>query len=229
MRPDVWSEIWLWLIGLAGVIVQMVRKLVAPFMGEMKASDNVSKTQDANLQELLVNGKKNAELKELTTDQFKGVSLTVLRYSDDGSTTVGLLYLNGFFYCYTLEDAHRDVKIAGNTRIPSGKYEVDFNRAETDLTIKYRNNYPEWFTYHLEIKNIPGFRGVYIHNGGTHQDTEGCILVSDSMSVSDTAKSLTNSRNTFKRLYTYLKEEIEKGTKVRLIIRDEAWFAKLNA
>ncbi len=229
MRPDVWNEIWLWLIGFAGIIVQAARKLVALFLGEKKTKEDATKTQDANLQGILVNSQKSAELKELATDQFKGVTLTVLRYSDDGSSTVGLLYLNGFFYCYTLEDTHQDVKIAGQTRIPAGKYEIDFNRTDTDLTLKYRNANPEWFTYHLEIKNIPGFLGVYIHNGGTHKDTEGCLLVSDSLSVSDASKSLTNSKNTFKRLYTYLKTEIENGTRVRLIVRDEAWFAKLNA
>lgn len=229
MRPDVWSEIWLWLVGFAGVIIQAARKLLSPFLGEKKDTEDSAKTQDANLLANLANSQKKAELKELATDQFQGVTLTVLRYSDDGTTTVGLLYLNGFFYCYTLEDTHRDVKIAGETRIPAGKFDLDLNKANTDLTFKYRNTYPDWFTYHLEIKNVPGYQGVYIHNGGTYKDTAGCLLVSDSLSVSETAKSLTNSRNTFKRLYIYLKNEIEKGTKVRLIIRDEAWFAKLNA
>lgn len=229
MRPDVWNEIWLWLIGFAGVIIQAVRKLASPILSDKKKPEESAKTQDANLLGNLANSQKSAELRELAKDQFQGITLTVLRYSDDGTTTVGLLYLNGFFYCYTLEDAHRDVKIAGGTRIPSGKYEIDFNRADTELTLKYRNASPDWFTYHIEIKNIPGFQGVYIHNGGTHQDTEGCLLVSDNLSVSDAAKSLTNSKNTFKRLYTYLKTEMEKGTKVRIIVRDEAWFAKLNA
>ncbi len=230
MRPEVLGNIWLWLIGFAGVIVQVVRKLYSSLTddGKEKDSENVS-SQASNPLELIVNEHKRTELKELATDQFKGVTLTVLRYSDDGATTVGLLYLNGFFYCYTLEDAHRDVKIMGETRIPAGKYEIDFNRADTNLTLKYRNANPEWFKYHLEIKKIPGFQGVYIHNGGTHKDTDGCLLVSDSLSVSEANKSLTNSKNTFKRLYIYIKEELDKGTKVRLIMRDEAWFAKLNA
>jgi len=229
MRPDVWNEIWLWLIGFAGVIVQAARSFVRPFLGEKKNKPEIQEVVGNKLAGKVVNIQQSTVLNELVTDDFKGVTLMLLRYSDDGSTTIGLLYLNGFFYCYTLEDTHHDIKIAGQTRIPSGKYEIDFNRVDTSLTLKYRNANPEWFTYHLEIKNIPGFQGVYIHNGGTHKDTEGCLLVSDSLSVSDAAKSLTNSRNTFKRLYIYLKEEIEKGTKVRLIIRDEAWFAKLNA
>jgi len=229
MRPDVWGEIWLWLIGFAGVIVQAGRSIVKQFLGKKKNEPKIQVGIGDKLAGKVVNIQQNAALKELVTDDFKGVTIIVLRYSDDGSTTIGLLYLNGFFYCYTLEDAHHDVKIAGETRIPAGKYDLDFNKADTSLTLKYRSANPDWFTYHLEIKNIPGFQGVFIHNGGTYQDTEGCLLVSDSLSVSDAAKSLTNSKNTFKRLYIYLKEEIEKGTRVRLIIRDEAWFAKLNA
>ncbi|MDZ7605910.1 MAG: DUF5675 family protein [Cyclobacteriaceae bacterium] len=229
MRPDVWNDIWLWLIGFAGVIVEVGRRLLSPIFGDKKNTSDTPEQQSTNLLGNLVKDQKSAELRELATDQFKGVTLSVLRYSDDGKTTVGLLYLNGFFYCYTLEDTHRAVKVAGQTRVPAGKYELDFNRADTGLTLKYRNTFSEWFTYHLEIKNIPGFQGVYIHNGGTNEDTDGCLLVSDSLSVSETTKSLTNSRNTFKRLYTYLKEEIEKGTKVRIIMRDEVWFAKLNA
>jgi hypothetical protein len=224
-KPDIFDEIWLWLIGLAGPIAAIFKRTFN-FLKDEK-DDQLSESITTPV-ELSPPGKR-AEIEEIVKDDFKGVTITVLRYSDDGTTTVGLLYLNGFFYCYTLEDTYRDVKVAGQTRIPAGKYNLDFNRYETVLTLKYREKFPDWFHYHLHIKNVPGFTGVYIHSGGDHTHTEGCLLVSDSLSIKNTTKFLTNSRNTFKRLYIYLKEEIDKGTPVRLIVRDEAWFAKLNA
>lgn len=225
-RPDILNEVWLWIIGLAGSIVEVFRRIFS----FLKKEEDGAGQQSAITPVLpLTNSSKPPELQELATDNFNGVSITVLRYSDDGTTTIGLLYLNGFFYCYTLEDTHREIKIAGQTRIPAGKYPIDFIRHETDLTLKYRRLFPEWFQFHLEIKNVPNYIGVYIHSGGDHTHTAGCLLVSDSLSVKNEAKFLTNSKNTFRRLYTYLQTEIEKGTPIRLVVRDEAWFAKLNA
>jgi hypothetical protein len=109
------------------------------------------------------------------------------------------------------------------------QHTVDFIRQDTPLTIKYREAFPDWFKYHLEIQKVPGFNGVYIHSGGDHTHTKGCLLVSDSLTIKNENKFLTNSKNTYQKLYTYLRQEIEKGTNVRLIVRDEAWFAKLNA
>ena len=227
-RPDILNEVWLWLIGLSGAIVSLFNRFVGFLKGQEK-KDEPNAQNGAAAPPVALNPNKQAELNELATDDFKGVTMTVLRYIDDGTTTIGLLYLNGYFYCYTLEDTHRDEKVAGQTRIPAGKYAIDFIRHDTSLTLKYRNLFPDWFHYHLEIKNVPNYTGVYIHSGGDHTHTAGCLLVSDSLSVGTSKKFLTNSKNTFRRLYSYLQEEIEKGTVVRLVLRDEAWFAKLNA
>jgi len=227
-RPDIFNDIWLWLIGLAGTIIGLFKSIFS-FLKRKDEETSITSPQLLSQLPIATKPEKEAEIQELARDDFKGVTITVLRYSDDGTTTIGLLYLNGFFYCYTLEDTHREVKIDDQTRIPAGKYTLDFIRHDTELTLKYRNLFPEWFHYHLEIQKVPNYTGVYIHSGGDHTHTSGCLLVSDSLSVKNTSKFLTNSQNTFKRLYIYLKKEIENGTPVRLIMRDEAWFAKLNA
>ena len=45
--------------------------------------------------------------------------------------TIGRLYLNGEFFCNTLEDKVRDLnktaKVKGMTAIPAGEYEVSMN------------------------------------------------------------------------------------------------------
>ncbi len=220
-RPEVLEQVWLWLIGLAGVIVEGFRRITRIGGGGKEEKTGITP-------EAPVHRTPNPEINDLIEDRFDGVTMTVLRYSDDGTTTVGLLYVNGHYYCYTLEDTHQDEKVKGKTRIPAGKYNVDFLRHETGLTLDYRDRF-DWFDFHLEIQNVPNFTGIYIHSGGDHRHTKGCLLVSDSLNMSAESTFLTNSRNTFERLYTYLKGELNKGRKVRLVIRDEKWFAKLNA
>ncbi|UII19325.1 DUF5675 family protein [Fulvivirga ligni] len=212
-NPGVLEDIWLWLIGLIGVGKAFISRL-------LKVGDepvNAKKDNDGKI------------VQNTSEDSFDGLTITVLRYADDQETTIGLLYLNQQYYCYTLEDTFHEQKIADQTRIPAGTYQVDFNKNETNLTLKYRQRFPEWFKYHLEVKNVPNYSGIYLHNGGTHKDTSGCILVSDSLNVSTQRTYLSNSRETFKRLYLYLKSTIEKGIPVRMVIRDEKWFAQSNA
>ena len=53
--------------------------------------------------------------------------LELYRYSSGKESTLGILYLindenKKQFLCYTLEDEKRDVKVYGETRIPSGQY-----------------------------------------------------------------------------------------------------------
>ena len=52
------------------------------------------------------------------------MNLKLVRYSDNKESTLGILFLDDEFLCYTLEDTHRKEKIAGQTRIPEGKYKI---------------------------------------------------------------------------------------------------------
>ena len=118
--------------------------------------------------------------------------MVVLRYYDDGRTTLGLLFMDNRFYSYTLEDTYHESKIPKETRIPAGEYPIDFNKNLTGLTKKYRKT-RDWFDFHLEIKNVENFSGVYIHNGGSSDDTEGCVLIADGLLSNDKKKIRSNS------------------------------------
>ena len=55
------------------------------------------------------------------------MKLEVQRFSSQSNSTLGMLFdVTGTpkFLCYTLEDEFRDVKVSGETRIPSGTYNV---------------------------------------------------------------------------------------------------------
>ena len=73
--------------------------------------------------------------------------------------TVGRLYVDGKFFCNTLEDTVRDLnrerKIPGKTAIPYGEYKVVFNWSP-----KFGRNLPR-------LLNVPAFEGILIHPGNT--------------------------------------------------------------
>ncbi|MGI4762501.1 MAG: DUF5675 family protein [Janthinobacterium lividum] len=81
--------------------------------------------------------------------------------------TLGELFINGKFFCYTLEDPVRPagVKVPGDTAIPAGAYRVTVERSPTFRILTPR------------LHAVPGFEGILLHPGNGPQDTRGCILV----------------------------------------------------
>lgn len=254
-NPDLLDGIWLWVIGLAGGIAGLFRNIFDQIVRSFKktdepelatvgaaagasgqnqatetptASTTATATAETNKKlDTLI--EKIAENKTISQDNntFDGTTLTVLRYTDDGETTLGLLFLRNEFIAYCLEDTFRDEKIKGETRIPGGAYNIDFLKQETDLTNKYRDRFP-WFNYHLEIKNVPDYARVYIHIGNSHKDTAGCLLIADGINASSVQKTIVESAHAYKRLYLRMKDLIESGEKIRIVIHDENWFKKVN-
>jgi hypothetical protein len=103
--------------------------------------------------------------------------ITVHRRPLFADVTSGELFFDGQFICYSLEDKDRglhqlmspqsieQVKIQDKTAIPYGFYEVVI-----DFSNRFKKNMPH-------ILDVPGFEGIRIHAGNTHEDTSGCILV----------------------------------------------------
>lgn len=80
-------------------------------------------------------------------------------------STVGELYANDTFICYTLEDRIREVKIPNETAIPAGVYPVE---------ITWSNKFGQLMPL---VSNVPNFSGIRIHWGNTAADTSGCLLL----------------------------------------------------
>lgn len=85
--------------------------------------------------------------------------------------TIGRLFVDGKYFCDTLEDRCRDLdkeeKVIRETAIPAGTYEVIVN-----VSAKFKRKLPL-------LLDVPYFSGIRIHRGNTDKDTSGCILVGE--------------------------------------------------
>ena len=95
------------------------------------------------------------------------MKLKLQRIFKGNNYTIGSLFIDGEFFCNTLEDAVRDKKIKHETAIPAGTYEVKLT-----LSARFGKILPI-------LLNVPNFEGIRIHAGNTISDTSGCILVGE--------------------------------------------------
>ena len=154
------------------------------------------------------------------------MQLTVKRFADDGDTTLGVLYINGVFECFTVEDEERAIKKSGETRVPNGTYDVAF-RKEGSFHTKYSGKYPSIHQGMLCISNAPdwklennglSFQYILIHTGNTDEHTKGCLLVNDSVSGANFTGS--SSVDAYKDFYPKVAAILEAGAKVSITYID---------
>ncbi len=155
------------------------------------------------------------------------MNILLQRFSDNGKSTMGLLFHkedNMKFLGFVLEDEHREEKVSKETRIPAGYYELKIRKEETPLTLKHRINYGQWFKFHIEITNIPNFKGVYLHAGNDETDTDGCPLIGNTLSNHHVVlkEQLVSSIDGTRRVYALVYPYLEAGHKAFIEIRDEA-------
>jgi hypothetical protein len=134
--------------------------------------------------------------------------LEVRREPSANRCTLGSLYVDGEFECFTLEGVIREValqpvavwKIPGETAIPSGTYQVIVN-----MSNRFQRLLPL-------LVDVPGFAGVRIHSGNCAADTEGCILVGRRRGVA----TILDSRLAFEALFAKIQAAIGRGEAVQV-------------
>lgn len=108
--------------------------------------------------------------------------------------TIGKLFIDGEYFCDTLEDTVRELgddgsgKVYAKTAIPPGEYIVKLTQSA-----KFGRLLPE-------LLNVPFFSAIRIHAGNTPADTEGCIIVG----VNDEKGMVHRSRETERKLMARL-------------------------
>nr|WP_321451045.1 DUF5675 family protein [uncultured Carboxylicivirga sp.] len=142
------------------------------------------------------------------------MELTVIPYSSQTHSTLGQLFINGQFACYTLEDEHRDFKLPGQTRIPEGRYQVVL-RTEGTHHLRYKQKFPDIHHGMLHIIGVPGFKWILIHIGNDDEDTNGCLLVGDSAITNINQRGrILNSTIAYKRIYPLIADKLVSGEEV---------------
>jgi hypothetical protein len=136
------------------------------------------------------------------------MNITVIRENYHDKCTLGSLYIDGIFECFTLEDKDRHLesggqKIPGETAIPKGRYQV---------IIDYSNRFQEMMPH---ILSVPDFEGIRIHPGNTDADTHGCILVGQVKS----SDSVLSSRLAYAAFLKKLKSAIDRKEYVEITIK----------
>ena len=129
--------------------------------------------------------------------------LTLRRIAKRPTYTIGKLYINGDWFCDTIEDTDRSLydymdettikaqKLYCETAIPYGLYKIVLT-----MSPKYKRIMPR-------LLNVKAFDGILIHSGNTEKDSCGCIIVGKNK---ERGKVL-ESRATFNKLMKLFEQE----------------------
>lgn len=143
------------------------------------------------------------------------MKLTIKRTITRSSYTLGKLYIDGVYFCDTLEDKDRgltqnmsieqikSIKVPGETAIPKGTYRVTL-----DVVSPKFSKYPFYMQTCRgklpRLIDVKGYEGVLIHVAdGPKRDSlvQGCIGIGNL----STEEYLMNGKKVFIELYNKLK------------------------
>ncbi len=120
--------------------------------------------------------------------------VTLRRYQADGQTTLGLVLIEGWFECYSLERSGI---------VPAGIYEAKL-RTKGGLHKKYSDK----FMFHrgmIWLRKVPARTFIQCHIGNKLKDTKGCILLGDTANNNEHDDGYIGySTNAYMRFYTKL-------------------------
>lgn len=142
--------------------------------------------------------------------------------------TIGRLYIDGRYFCDTVEDTDRDLnrngrfdngeaKVYAQTAIPNGRYRVTMNVQSPKFS--QRREYNWWrvngrYGYLPRLLDVPHFEGILIHAGSSARSSAGCIIVGRNTVVG----GVTDSMATCKKLYPILKAAADRNEQIWITV-----------
>ena len=145
------------------------------------------------------------------------MKLQVVRTQFGKDATNGLLFIDGVFECYTLEDQYQAVKVMHETCIPEGTYDIKF-RKTGGFHARYTERYKNAHYGMLHIQDVPGFTYILIHTGNTDEHTSGCLIVGETQQDLDINFNgmVGSSAVAYKKMYAKVANQLLQGKKVTI-------------
>ena len=145
------------------------------------------------------------------------MKLTVVRTQFGTDATNGLLFIDGIFECYTLEDQYQAVKVMHETCIPEGTYDIQF-RKTGGFHAKYSERYKNAHYGMLHIQDVPNFTYILIHTGNTDEHTSGCLIVGETQQDLEISKDgfIGSSTVAYKKMYAKVAGQLLQGKDVTI-------------
>lgn len=137
------------------------------------------------------------------------MKIQLIRTRFGEKSTHGVLFIDGKFFGYTLEDIVRlpFVKVKEKTAIKAGDYFVNFQYSKHFSKEK------------LFLQNVSDFQGIMIHEGHDADDSSGCILLAKGIC----STGLKDSMLAVNELQQLSKIAIAKGEKITIHICNSIW------
>lgn len=123
------------------------------------------------------------------------------RFVSDDDTTISRVLVDQLFQCFGLEDEYREHKVAKETRIAAGSYQV-LVRTFGGHHVRYSRRFSDIHQGMLEIVNVPNFTDILVHCGNTDEDTAGCLIIGIGANTEPGDMSISQSVTAYRRFYT---------------------------
>ena len=145
------------------------------------------------------------------------MKLQVVRTQFGTDATNGLLFVNGLFECYTLEDQYQAVKVMHETCIPEGTYDIKF-RTVGGFHSKYLERYGNSHYGMLHLQDVPNFTYILIHTGNSDEHTSGCLILGETQQDLDISDDgfIGHSGKAYLKLYNKVAKELLLGKEVTI-------------
>ena len=142
------------------------------------------------------------------------MKLKLKRILKGDAYTIGKLYIDGVYFCDTLEDTDRGltsdlteeqikkIKVYSMTAIPTGTYKIDIT-----FSPRFKKKMPI-------LLDVKGFTGIRIHSGNNDTHTSGCILCG----YNKIKGQLTDSKIVTAKLYAMIENSINDKNEVEITI-----------
>jgi hypothetical protein len=133
---------------------------------------------------------------------------TLQRVTYGEQATEGRFFIDGAYECVTLEPFARPPgadKVMCKTAIPAGVYPVEITQSP-----KFGQPMPL-------LDNVPNFEAVRIHWGNSDLDTDGCILLGETVTGADW---IASSRAAFALFFPKLQAAVAGGDTVTIEVLD---------